>query len=155
MRPQPIDDLDAGCIGGCRRSVELGLQRGILADPVHAARQPERETVSCGELEHRAEEASAGHEPVDRTHVIVEVRHVDAGVERGQQLGGEFGGDIVIGGVLLDGQDVGREEARGVDEARGGTGQRAPPVAGPFAGENEVHADVEVGAGGGECERCR
>lgn len=96
MRPEAIDDLDAGRVGGRCGAIELSLQGGVLAHAVHAAGQPEGQAVPCGEFEDRLQEVPSRHEPVDRPHVVVEVRHIHAGIERGLQLGGEFGGDILV-----------------------------------------------------------
>ncbi len=154
MRPQPVDDLHPERIGHRRGFGELRLQHRIGVRPLHLAGQAEGEALPGGELEDGAQEVPAGQQPVDGAHVVVEVGHVDTGIERGLQLGGDLGRDVRFGGMLLHRRDVGGEEAVGVDEGRGPS-ERTPPVPTPLAREHEVHAHVEVRVRGSESERFR
>ena len=110
------------------RSSALGRSRR------HAQRQPEVDR----ELEVHVEELGA---QLQRAHVAVEVRHVEAPEDRPLDLGPALLAHLVEVGVVPDVVDRAREAAVAVEQARR-VRDRTPAVGLPLGVQREVHADV-------------
>ena len=104
------------------------------ARPGHAQREP---AVDC-HLEVHVEELGA---QLQRPHVRVEVRDVEAPIDRPFDLGPALLPDLVEVGVVPDVLDRAREPAVAVEEARR-VRDRTPAVRLPFGVQGEMYADV-------------
>ena len=139
-----VGEHDAFLVG---ESPVRKADQSLAARAGHAQRQPEVD----GELEVDVEELGP---QLHRPHVRVDVRHVEAPVDRPLELGPALLAHLVEVGVVPHVLDRAREAAVAVEQA-GGVGDRAPAVRVPLRVEREVHADVLAAVHRGRVARPR